>query len=205
MDKNNPIIVIGRQYGSGGRQLGRLLAEKLGVTYYDKELIDEAARRQGVRADIFDSADERKPSLLRSMLGAACGSPTYFNGGSFSQERVYQLQSEAIRQIMDESDGCVIVGRTADYIGRERDNLISIFLHAPIEHRVKNISSAPEADGLTENRIRDMISRHDARRKDYYNYFTGRSWGHADNYHLCFDSSRLPVEKIADIIVSSLL
>lgn len=202
MHKNDTIIVIGRQYGSGGRRLGRLLAEKLDVAYYDKELIAEAARRLGIRADIFDSADERKPSLLRSMLGAACGSPSYFSGGSFSPERVYQLQSDAIRQIMDESNGCVIVGRTADYIGRERDNLVSVFLHAPIEYRITNIRSTPEGEELSENRVRDLIERHDTRRRDYYNYFTGRSWGHADNYHLSFDSSRMPVEKIAEIIVS---
>lgn len=201
MASSNKIIVIGRQFGSGGRRLGKMLAQKRGIPYYDKELLSEAASRLGFRADIFETADERKPSLMRSMFSAANGSSTYFTGGGFNSERIYQLQSDVIRQLMDEGP-CVIVGRTADYIGRDRDELLSVFLHSELDDRVANVKESNQQ--MSDSAIRDMIRKTDSKRRNYYNYFTGRNWGEAANYDMTFNTSRLSLEAIADIISSAL-
>ena len=128
MKRSDFVIVIGRQYGSGGRELGQMLARRLGIPYYDKALLSEAAGRLGFRADLFERADEKRPSFFSSLLSANYGSSTYFAPGAMHNATLYQMQSDVIRNLMDSP--CVIVGRTADYIGRERKNVVSIFLHA---------------------------------------------------------------------------
>ncbi|MCM1318929.1 MAG: cytidylate kinase-like family protein [Muribaculaceae bacterium] len=201
MKPEDHIIVIGRQYGSGGRQLGHLLSEKLGIPYYDKELLRQAADSLGFRSDVFEKSDERRSSKLFSILEAACGANTYFTSGALHDDTVYKLQSDVIRALLEKGP-CVIVGRTADYIGRDLPNVVSLFLHASKEDRVKRLLARKDVD--TEQEALSMLDRKDANRSDYYNYYTGRKWGKADNYDLTLNTSRLSVEQIADLVLTFL-
>lgn len=198
MTPSEAIIVIGRQYGAGGRDIGRYLAERFSLPYYDKELLSTAASELGLRADLFSAADERRPSFLSSLVGASYGAPSYFYPGGSGREHLYRLQSEVITSLMDRGP-CVIVGRTADYIGRDRQNLLSVFLHAPVEARVPRVMER-HPDIKTEAQAVSLMNKMDSKRADYYSYFTGRRWGDAPTYHLCLDASRLPTAVIGDII-----
>ncbi len=199
---NDFIIVIGRQYGAGGRKLGKKLAEALNVPYYDKELLSEAADALGFSKELFRNADERKPSVLRSFLSFNYGSPSAsFSSYTLSDDNLYRAQSNVIKSIC-EKGSCVIVGRTADYVMREHPGLLSVFIHAPEEHRAKNILDRGEAKSMKD--ALEKARKFDRSRESYYNYFTNRHWGQADNYDLTFNSSRLRIEDIMPLIIASL-
>lgn len=191
------LIVIGRQFGSGGRYIGRLLAEDLGFGYYDRELLSEAAGDCGFSADIFTCADERPPSPLRSLLHLDYGYPDIHNPSTLSCEGIYKAQSEVIRKICAR-ESCVIVGRTADYVMRDHPGLLSVFLHAPLADRCRRIVA--RGDCLTEREAADMARKNDRKRSDYYNYFTGRRWGHADNYDISLNASRIEARQLVAVI-----
>lgn len=199
-EPNGHIIVIGRQFGSGGREIGRLLAKRLSVPYYDKELLSEAARRLGFRHELFEKADERCPSPLRALFDAGYGCPTYGLSG-IGRERLYLAQSEIIRRIVAEGP-CVIVGRTADYIARDDDRLASIFLHCDDSARARRIVA--RHDCADEEAAIEMAHKRDRHRESYYNYFTGRKWGQASNYHLTIDVSQLTVDAVVKLILQFL-
>lgn len=193
------VIVIGRQFGAGGRTLGKKLAEKLGVPYYDKELLAEAAESLGFSQDIFQKADEKRPSMLRSFLSFNLGSPSAsFDNNSLNDDNIYRAQSNVIRAICKKGS-CVIVGRTADYVMREHPGLLSIFIHAPEEHRAKAIVERGEAASMDE--AVDKVRKIDKSREGYYNYYTNRNWGRASNYDLTFDSGRVSSDKIINLIL----
>jgi cytidylate kinase len=194
----HPVIVIGRQFGSGGRRIGRLVAEELGIPYYDKELLSEAASRLGFAPEIFAAADEKRPSPFSSLLQGMYGIADNFHTTSMCGEELYHEQSRIIRGICEEGP-CVVVGRTADYIMRDHPGLLSIFLHAPIESRARLIISRGDAADLQH--ASDLARKRDRDRENYYNYFTGGRWGHASNYHLTLDASALSDRLIADIII----
>lgn len=202
------IIVIGRQFGCGGRKIGRKIAEAFGIPYYDKTLLSKAAEEFGIDSEIFSAADEKRPSFLRNFLGLSCGtsnSPcapgaiSHLGPGSLAPESLYNAQSEVIRSICKKGS-CVIVGRTADYVMRHEPGLISIFIQAPIEHRAKEIVA--REDAADEHSATSLAKKHDKARESYYNYFTNRSWGTAENYHLCFDSSRFDADAIIALLKS---
>lgn len=184
------IIVIGRQYGSGGRRIGKMLAERLGVSYYDKTLLSEAAKELGYSPEIFANKDERRPSPLRSLLSWTYGAPTAnIEGAPMSDEKIYEFQSRVIKEICAR-ESCVMVGRTADYVMRHHPGLVSLFIHAPLQARAKSIMARNEA--TTEKEAIEVAERNDRNRESYYNYYTNRNgWGKAANYHLTFDSSRI--------------
>ncbi len=195
---NDFVIVIGRQFGAGGRKLGKKLAETLGVPYYDKELLAEAAESMGFSQDIFQKADERKPSFLRSFLSFNLGSTSAsFDNYAINNENLYRTQSEVIRSICKKGS-CIIVGRTADYVMREHPGLLSIFIHAPEEHRAKTVIARGEA--ATHSEALDKVRKNDRTRESYYNYYTNRNWGKASNYDFTFDSSKIPYDKIVSLI-----
>lgn len=200
MSKPNVVIVIGRQYGSGGRELGRRLSGRLGVPYYDKSLLRKVASEKGLRPDLLEKADEKRPSLLRSMLSAAVGSPTWYTSGSLRNETLYQMQSDVIRSLIQEGS-CVIVGRTADYIARDHRGLVSIFLHADMPDRIERIRGR-ECSGMNENQLRELMEKADSARADYYNYFTGREWGSAANYHLSLNTSGISMDQAEELVVT---
>lgn len=199
---NDFIIVIGRQYGAGGRKLGKRLAETLNVPYYDKELLSEAADALGFSKELFLKADEKKPSILRSFLSFNYGSPSAsFSSYTLTDDNLYRAQSDVIKSICKKGS-CVIVGRTADYVMRDHPGLLSIFVHAPEEHRAKAILERGEAKSMEE--ALDKARKFDRSRESYYNYFTNRHWGRADNYDLTFNSSRLSTEALLPLILSAL-
>lgn len=192
------VITIGRQFGCGARDIGHRLADELKVAYFDKTLISEAAAHMGFDKSIFDSLDERRPSWLHSLLqlnygssSASCDFPV------LGSEGVYRMQSEVIKRLSSTAD-CIIVGRTADYLLRDHPGLISIFLHAPIEARVSNIMA--RGDAVNPDQAADLAVKMDKKRESYYNYFTNRKWGSADNYHLSIDTSVFTPVQIANII-----
>ncbi|MDE6480810.1 MAG: cytidylate kinase-like family protein [Muribaculaceae bacterium] len=198
MDRSdNKIIVIGRQYGGSGRKTGRALADALGLPYFDKEIINKVAAKYGYDPDILHRADEKKPSPFRSMLLGKYGVMDMYATSPLSRESLYEAQTNVIRQICNEGS-CVIVGRTADYIMREHPGLVSVFIHAPKEWRANNLINRGEASSLQEALIK--IKKADSDREGYYNYFTGRNWGTADNYHLTVDASLLDPEEMVALI-----
>lgn len=197
------VIVIGRQYGSGGRRIGKMIAENLGVSYYDKSLLSEAAGELGYSSEIFERNDERRPSLLRSLLSFTYGATTAnIEQSTMSDEKIYEFQSRVIRGIC-ERESCVIVGRTADYIMRDHPGLVSLFIHAPAEARALSIIKRGETD--CQAKAIDTAAKNDRARASYYNYYTNRdAWGRADNYHLSFDSSCMTDETIIAAVRSIL-
>lgn len=193
------VIVIGRQFGSGGRRIGKLVAQRLQCPYYDKELLSKTAESMGYAREIFDMHDEKKPSPFRALLQGVYGIADNFHDTSMSAEHLYKEQSNVIREL-GEKGNCVIVGRTADYVMRHHPGLVSVFLHAPVELRARAIVKRGES--LTEEQAIDLANRHDHNREKYYNYYTGgQRWGKACNYHLSIDASSLPDDEIADIII----
>lgn len=199
LSPTSPIIVIGRQFGSGGRKIGKLVADKIGYPYYDKELLSEVALSLGFSKSIFAENDEKKPSPFRSLLQGIYGIADNFHDTSLCGERLYHEQSKVIRRLCEEK-GCVIVGRTADYVLRDHPGLVSVFLHSPIERRAEEIVNRGDASHMQE--ACEMAKKQDRDRESYYNYYTGKQWGSASNYHLTIDASSVDADTIADIIIA---
>lgn len=191
------LIVIGREFGSGGRALGREVARKLSVPFYDKELLQHAAMQFGISLPEFERVDERKPSLLRSVVDSAFGmSPT--TSASISTESTYAMQSRVIEKLAEQG-GAVFVGRTADYVLRNNPRLLSIFVHCDEALRAKRIVLRGDCDNETE--AIDLSRRRNRLRQSYYNFYTGRQWGNAANYHLCVDLGRLGLHESVDLVM----
>ncbi len=195
------IITIGRQFGSGGRAIGEKLAERLGVPFYDKELISLAAKESGINPDVFNEVDEKAANSLLYSLSMGM----YSFGSGFSamgdlpvNDKLYILQHKIIRKIADEGS-CVIVGRCADYVLRDRDDCVNIFFYANMEFRKKE---AVKKHGIDEARAEHIITKTDKSRANYYSFYSGQKWGMTENYDLCIDSSKLSEDKIVDLIVS---
>lgn len=193
----NLIIVVGRQFGSGGRDIGRALAQKYSLEYYDRELLAQAAGQFGYSPHIFAKRDEKRPSALRALMTNLFGVGDSYAQNPMSSESIYNAQCQAIRELAGRS-GCVFVGRTADYVLRENPNLVSIFLSSPIERRVKAILK--RGDAPTADKAAELANRRDNERENFYNYYTGRRWGHASNYHLAMDASMLDTEAAVNVI-----
>lgn len=186
--------------GSGGRELGRKLAERLGIEYYDKQLLLDAAKKSGMIPEIFERDDEREPSILsRNMpfgfMGA--GSGHFFGCHYNSNDAVYSAQSDIIREL-GETKSCVIVGRTADYVLRNHPRCINIFVHAPESECVKRLLN--RGDKPSESEARTMCRKINKLRASYYNFYTDRTWGAAANYDLTINSAQMPMDDLADFI-----
>ena len=195
----NFVIVIGRQFGSGARSVGKILAARLGVGYYDTEIIDKAAKAEGIETRVFEAHDEKKPSVIKNLLQGLYGIADNFHTVPLSSERIYNVQSKIIQDLAKKGP-CVIVGRNADFILRNHPGLVSVFLHAPIEHRVKRILR--RKDAMSDEQAAEIARQHDRRREAYYNFYTGdRKWGAAYNYHLSLDTSEIDNEGVADMIL----
>ena len=194
------VITVGRQFGSGGRELGRRLADRLGIAYYDKELLLEAARQSGVNPEFFERSDERFPSFLSGLFSFALGYHPfnlYSGGSSISDDSIYKAQSDFIRTLGSEKS-CVIVGRTADYVLRDHPRLVSVFVHAPMEECVKRIMR--RGDFESEDKARAHAQKVNRLRAEYYNFYTDRTWGAASSYDLTINTGLLPMDDIVEII-----
>lgn len=195
------VITVGRQFGSGGRELGRKLAEKLGFKYYDKELLSEAAAQAGVDKAFFERNDERFPSFLNGIFSFSFGLNSvncYAGSTLISDDSLYRAQSDFIHSLA-EKDSCVIVGRTADYVLRDHERVVNVFVHAPVDCCVKRILERSE-EKLTEEKARAKAMKVNKLRANYYNFYTDKTWGDAASYDLTFDTSKLPIDDIVDII-----
>ncbi len=197
------IITIGRQFGSGGREIGEALAKKLNIPYYDKELISLAAKESGVDAEIFNNVDERATnSLLYSLSMGIYSFGSNFAGSSDLpvNDRLYILQHQIIKKLASEGP-CVIVGRCADYVLKDFDNCVNIFIHADMEYRKQR---AIEIHDVKKNKAEQIINKTDKVRANYYGFYSGQKWGFAQNYDLSIDSSKLTKEQAVDLIASYL-
>ncbi len=194
-------ITIARQYGSGGREIGQRVAEILGIKSYDKELITMAAQKSGLSVEALNNVDETATSSLLYTLAMGSSSYGHHAGRGFDMpvnDKLFVVQSELIREKVEESD-CVVIGRCGDYVLRDHDNLISIFIYADQEERIKRIM---ERNDLSYDSAKDRLAKTDKRRINYYNFYTGRKWGKYDHYHLTVDSSLLGIEGTAQLIAS---
>lgn len=201
---NNYVITIGRRFGSGGRELGALLSKKLGIPFYDKELLLDAAKQAGMSAEFFERNDERVPQFLSGIIPFSFGvnpMPWYVGTTSISDDSLYHMQSEFICDLASRQ-ACIIVGRSADYVLRDHPNLVSVFITAPLEACVRRIVARGECS--TEQEAEQMAHRVNRLRANYYNFYTDKTWGDSASYDLCLDSSKVPMEQIADTVIAYL-
>ena len=188
-------INIGRSFGSGGGYVGQAVAEKLGIPFYDNELISKAAQESGYSPSIFEGG-ERKRSIFSFSSFFASGRMSYMDGSYINDDVLFKVQSDVIRSIGEKGDA-VIIGRCADYILRDFPCL-NVFVTGSMEYRISRII---QSENMTEEEAERLIRKKDRIREAYYNYYTMGSWGSASNYHLCLDSSVLGIEGTADYII----
>lgn len=193
------IITIGRQFGSGGKEIGIRVARELGIPFYDKELMKEAAKQSGLSEKILESFDERPKSLLYSIaMDSYIFSLPGTGAGDSLEQQVYLATFDTIRRLADNGP-CVIIGRCADYALNENPNLLRLFIYAPIADRVKRVA---ERQNLSPEKAKTLIRKTDRRRASYYEYYTSRGWGEADTYDFCLNSSSLGLGGTVELIRS---
>ena len=194
------IITIGRQFGSGGKEIGIRVAKELGIPFYDKELLQEAAKKSGLCEQIFESFDERPKSLLYSiaMDSYMFALPGTGVGDSLEQQ-VYLATFNTIRHIADQGP-CVIIGRCADYILREHENCLNVFVHADKAARIKRIVGLNYCE---EKKAPDFVTKKDKQRANYYNFYSNNRWDDLQNYDLTIDTSRFTIDQAIDMIIDA--
>lgn len=197
----NKIYTIGREFGSGGRDVGEKLAERLGVKLYDKELLQRAAKDSGFCEEIFENHDERPTNSFLYSLVMDTYSMNGYNTAPFLDmplnHKVFLAQFNCIKKIA-EQESCVIVGRCADYALADNPDCINVFVHADIERRIKLVS---KRGNITENKAKDLIIKQDKQRASYYNYYTSKKWGDSASYNLTLDSGKLGIDGCVDMIL----
>lgn len=184
-----PVITIARTFGSGGRIIGEKVATLLGIPFYDRALIQITAEKSGFHAAVVEQMQHKKPaSLLYTLSGAHMEVPL--------QDQVFFAQAEVIRELAKEGP-CVIVGGCADSILEEKAKLLKVFIHAPLEERAIRSKEVYKAEAKD---YKDYVKKMDKKRRAYYDYFAHRTWGKAENYQLCLDSS-IGLDLAADLIM----
>lgn len=191
----NKIITISRQYASGGRVIGEKLAAALEIPFYDNEIITRAAKESGFAEEAFRAAESKATnSFLYSIaMGMSSFGGNHETGGYTNlslDDRIYLAQTDVIRKVAAEGP-CVIVGRCADYILKEMDNVVNVFICADMKFRAERAVKVYE---MSPNKIEDSIRKIDKRRANYYNYHSCEQWGRAQNYHLCVNSGAIGIE-----------
>ena len=196
---NNTVITIGRQYGSGGREIGKKISELLGISYYDDELISMAAKNSGLNHEVLSDVDEK---ATNSLLYTLAMSGSLFGGNAAMayempiNDKLYIAQSEVIKELAAK-EHCVIIGRCADYVLKDYPNAINVFIYADLDKRAERVAAAK---GITEAKAKDLIIKTDKQRANYYNYYTSLKWGRIENYDLCIDSGKIGPENVAQVI-----
>ena len=194
---SNRIITIGREFGSGGKAIGQIVADKLGIKLYDKELIKLAAEESGLSQDFIESHDEKPVTSFlfslamdaRNMMGSYADTPV--------NQKAFLAQFEAIKKLA-ERESCVIVGRCADYALMDYDNVTSVFITADMEDKIQLVS---ELRNITKDKAIELINKTDKNRANYYNYYSNMKWGVASTYDACINSSRCSYDGSADLII----
>ena len=194
----NRVITIARSYGSGGRKMGRLLAKELGYEYYDREILRIASDESGISEELFRQADEKQRiPLFRIAREVYTGEVIPPDSDDFiSNENLFRYQAKIIRELAA-THNCVIVGRCANFILRGRDNVLNVFVTAPVVDCVRRVM---ETDGLNLEEAEKKIKKIDKRRADYFKYFTGRQWQDAALYDLCLNTGHMSEQKCVDIV-----
>ena len=198
--KTNTIITIGREFGSAGREIGYKVAEAFGIKLYDKEMLARAAKESGICEEIFETHDEKPTnSFLYSLV-----MDTYsmgYSGNTYTDmpinHKVFLAQFDAIKKIADEGP-CILVGRCADYALESYKSVVSVFIHADMNARIRRIARIYD---LTDAKAKDLIIKTDKKRSSYYNYYTNKKWSDAESYELCLTSSELGIEGTAKAII----
>lgn len=197
----NKIYTIGREFGSGGREVGEKLAAKLGIKLYDKELLQQAAKDSGFCEEIFENHDEKPTNSFLYSLVMDTYSVSGYSAAPFLDmplnHKVFLAQFETIKKIA-EKESCVIVGRCADYALSDNPNCINVFIHADLDVRIKNVSRNLN---ITENKARDFINKTDKQRASYYNYYTSKKWGDSKSYNLSLDAGKLGTDNCVEMIL----
>ena len=189
------IITIGRQFGSGGHEIGRKLAEKLGIDIYDKELLKLQAQHSGIAEKVLESYDESPTSsLLYSIVMDVYPSMNYV--GTSLNQQVFQAQFDSISKLQEKGN-CVIVGRGADYILRDYPNLVTVFIHADLMERAARVA---EFEKVSVEKAKEIVVKADKKRASFYNFQTDKKWGHASSYMLSVDSGALGYEGSVELI-----
>lgn len=198
--KKKTIITISRQFGSGGREVGKKLAETLGIPFYDKELIEMAAKESGIDEELFEDEEYRtsRGFYLLGAIGFTLGSPITSISEMSLNDRLFLVQSETIENLAEKGP-CVIVGRCADYVLQEKYDTINVFIHANMKDRRERAIHSYEVD---ERNIEASMAKIDKRRANYYNYYTDRKWGAAENYDVVLNSSKFGIDGCVEIIKS---
>lgn len=193
------VITIARSYGSGGRTMGKLLAESLGMKYYDRELMKIASEKSGINEALFGQADEKlkNSSLLRIMKKAYKGEKISPDSDDYvSNDNLFHLQSEVIKELAEEED-CVIIGRCADYVLKDNPNVIRLFCYAPLQDCIER---ERQLSGLEDKEIIKKINKIDKHRAEYYKYYTGKEWNDARNYDLCLNTTSMSYEELIQVV-----
>ncbi len=202
MGERKILITIGRQTGAGGRSVGRALAERLGISYYDKELLDRAAKESGFAPEVIERHDEKPThSFLYSLVmdGHGLGFPAGY-GSVPLDHQIFLAEFNTIKKIAEE-ESCVIVGRCADYALEENPDLLTVFLYADEDDK---IACMMKESGLSETKTRELIMKQDHMRANYYNYFSSKKWGNSNTYDLCINTSTFGYEGTVDIIMKAI-
>lgn len=190
---NSYVISIGRELGSGGKEIAEKLAAKLGIPVYDKKLLEIASKESGLDTTAFENADEKEStSFIGNILGYIGG----VNDSYMSSDRLFQIQSEAIRNIAGRGS-CITIGRCSEYVLRDHKGLISIFITADYKDRVARIM---QKDGLDEESAKAHMEKGDKKRRSYHDYYTTTEWGAAHTYDLCINSSRLGIDGTVEFL-----
>ncbi len=199
--KANTLITIGRQFGSGGHEIAVGLSEKLGIPYYDKEIIVEAAKKSGLNENLFKNAEEQTvSSFLYSVALGAYTPANSLTGMPFMNinETIFQEQSKVIVDLANRGS-CVIVGRCADYILKDRPECFRVFMYADLSDRIGRIKKLYNLD---DKKAEDLILKTDKKRGNFYHYYTGKKWNNLENYDLCINSAKTGVEGAIETILS---
>ena len=196
----NTIITIGREFGSGGHQIGVELAKQLGVPCYDKELLEQAAKSSGLCEEVFRSQDEKHTGSFLYSLVMDSYSANRYSSNLYQEmplnQKVFLAQFEAIKELADKGP-CVIIGRCADYALEFNDRHLSVFLHAGLETRIRRIAALYD---ITNAKARERITKADKSRSSYYNYYTNKKWGAAESYNLILDTGLLGIDGSIEMI-----
>lgn len=195
---DNRVITIARSYGSGGRRMGRLLAKELGYEYYDREILRIASDESGINEELFSQVDEnRRMPLFRIAREVYTGEVIPPDSDDFiSNENLFRYQAKIIRELAA-TRNCVIVGRCANFILRGRENVINVFVSAPVVDCVRRVM---EVDGLSLEEAEKKIKKIDKRRADYFKYFTGRQWHDAALYDLCLNTGHMSDQQCVGVV-----
>lgn len=199
----NVVITIARGYGSGGRTIGKMLAKELGVPYYDRELLRLASDESGINEELFAKADETVKNSLLYKIAKRTYSGELIppdRDDFISNDNLFNYQAKVIKELAA-TESCVIVGRCADYILKDMDHVIKVFVHAPLEDCIDRLE---EMYGENRKDLERKILSIDKKREAYYRYYTGCSWNDAKHYDLCINTSKMSFDKGVDIIKSYL-